>query len=326
MVSVGGNQTLGVGLVAVSTDGARVILQTTAALIGADTDEQSDVYERFGGVTKLVSVGPTGGNAAAYSAFEGASADATRVFFRTVEKLVEGDTDNAVDVYERIGGLTTLISIGPAGGSRSGAHASALGFSEAGDRVFFVTPEQLVAADGDGALDIYERSGGGTTLISGPAAGSGSADIATYSGNSADGTRVFFRTQEALVPADGDEAFDVYERAGGVTTLISTGPAGGNGGQPAFFAGAGADGSRVFFETDESLVAADTDPARDVYVSGSKPRKTPGPDPEGPGTAPPSEPPAPAPDAGPPPAASASRRRSSAPASATSSRGPASAT
>ncbi len=133
-----------------------------------------------------------------------------------------------------------------------------------------------MAADGDGALDIYERSGGGTTLISGPAAGSGSADIATYSGNSADGNQgVLPQRRRHWSPPTATKPFDVYERAGGVTTLISTGPAGGNGGQPAFFAGAGADGSRVFFETDESLVAADTDVARDVYVSDVEARRRP---------------------------------------------------
>ena len=53
--------------------------------------------------------------------------------------------------------------------------------------------------------------------------------------------------------------------SGGQTTLVSTGPAGGNGAFGAFFGGASADGTRVFFETGESLVSADTDAALDVY-------------------------------------------------------------
>ena len=59
--------------------------------------------------------------------------------------------------------------------------------------------------------------------------------------------------------ADTDTAIDVYERAGGQTTLVSTGPTGGNGGVDANFGGASADGARVFFRTAESLVSADTD-------------------------------------------------------------------
>ena len=42
--------------------------------------------------------------------------------------------------------------------------------------------------------------------------------------------------------ADTDTAIDVYERSGGQTTLVSTGPTGGNGTFHAFFAGASADG------------------------------------------------------------------------------------
>src|SRR5204862_6652931 len=48
-------------------------------------------------------------------------------------------------------------------------------------------------------------------------------------------------------------------------TLVSTGPAGGNGGAPALFGGASDDGTHVFFETYESLVSSDTDTAVDVY-------------------------------------------------------------
>ena len=62
--------------------------------------------------------------------------------------------------------------------------------------------------------------------------------------------------------ADTDTFVDVYERAGGQTTLVSTGPTGGNGTFHAGFAGASADGTRVFFETEESLVSADTDTAQ----------------------------------------------------------------
>ena len=48
---------------------------------------------------------------------------------------------------------------------------------------------------------------------------------------------------------------------------MSIGPAGGNGALAAAWAGARSDGSRVFFETSERLVAADTDSRTDVYES-----------------------------------------------------------
>ena len=66
--------------------------------------------------------------------------------------------------------------------------------------------------------------------------------------------------------ADTDTQYDLYERSGGQTTLISTGPAGGNGAFEPSFEAVSADGARVLFRTDESLISADTDTAADVYV------------------------------------------------------------
>ena len=103
--------------------------------------------------------------------------------------------------------------------------------------MFFETREPLVAGDTDASVDVYERSGGTTKLVSAGTPGNGAFD-ARFAGNSADGTRVFFETRESLAAGDTDTAFDVYERTGSTTTtLLSTGPAGGNGAIDASFAG-----------------------------------------------------------------------------------------
>ena len=58
---------------------------------------------------------------------------------------------------------------------------------------------------------------------------------------------------------------------------ISLGPSGGNGVAEAFFDATSADGSRAFFDTDEQLVAGDTDASFDLYerrggtTTGSRP-------------------------------------------------------
>ena len=80
-----------------------------------------------------------------------------------------------------------------------------------------------------------------------------------------DGTHVFFETYESLVSADTDANTDVYERYGGGTELLSAGASGGNGAFDANFRAVSPDGNRVFFRTAESLLAADTDSAPDVY-------------------------------------------------------------
>ena len=118
-----------------------------------------------------------------------------------------------------------------------------------GAHVFFSTCESLVNADTDTQFDVYERSGGQTTLIStGPAGGNGDIN-AQFSAVSADGAHVFFATPEALVDADEDTRFDVYERSGGQTTLVSTGPAGGNGAFDTTFVRVSADGTSAFLVT-----------------------------------------------------------------------------
>ena len=182
-----------------------MFFETDEALVSADADTFSDIYERAGGQTTLVSTGPNGGNGDLDPNFRGASDDGTRVFFETNGSLVSADADTSPDVYERAGGQTMLVSTGPDGGNDDfGAFHQ--GNSADGTRVFFDTEESLVGADGDETWDVYERTAGGTTLVStGPDSGN-SGDYVFHAGNSDDGTRVFIATAEPLVSTDDDTA------------------------------------------------------------------------------------------------------------------------
>src|SRR5207245_5761629 len=115
-----------------------------------------------------------------------------------------------------------------------------------------------------------------TDLISiGPNGGNAELD-AGYGGISADGQHVFFVTSESLTSDDTDGGYqDVYERFNGQTTLVSTGPTGGSGAYNAYFEGASADGSHVFFETSEQLTSSDTDNYQDVYDRSGGPTTAP---------------------------------------------------
>jgi hypothetical protein len=261
---INGNGAFDANFEGVSTDRARVFFLSNEPLVAADTDAASDIYERSAGMTKRVSTGQINGNGPFNAFFERASADGSRIFFTTTEKLVAGDTDASVDVYERSGGTTKRVSAGQINGN--GAFpASFEGTSTDGTRVFFKTDEKLVAGDTDDQFDVYERSGGSTKLVSaGQINGNGAFD-ASFEGTSTDGTRVFFQTSEKLVGGDTDGSRDVYERSGGTTKRRSAGQVNGNGVFDASFAGAAADGTRVFFVTNEPLVAADTDSSQDVY-------------------------------------------------------------
>jgi hypothetical protein len=249
-----------------SANGSTAWIHTDEVLVGTDTDVTNDVYEHSGGGISVLSTGPTGGNADTSAYFAGASQDGSRVFFDTQEPLTGGDGDAANDVYQRAGGATTLISTGPGGGNGP-VFSSFQGASSDGTRVFFQTADSLLASDIDGFQDVYERTGGTTTLVStGPVGGNGLFD-ASFKGASKDGSSVFFDTMENLVPGATGTYTDLYERSGGATTFLSTGPIGGNGDFLQFFDFASDDGSRVFFETDEPLVSTDTDTTQDVYMS-----------------------------------------------------------
>ena len=101
-------------------------------------------------------------------------------------------------------------------------------------------------------------------LVSSGASG-GAGSYTDFYTASQDNSVVIFGTTDQLVPADTDNQVDIYEREGTTTTLVSTGPNGGNGAFPASFGGASQDGGRIFFMTQEQLVASDTDSSLDVY-------------------------------------------------------------
>ena len=176
--------------------------------------------------------------------FAGTSAAGTPAFFESDEKLVAADTDGQFDVYQRSGTGTTLVSTGPSGGN--GAFDVVLPRHIHRRRAsLFRHRGEAGRGDTDNTFDIYERSGGTTTLIStGPSGGNGTND-ASFRGISDDGSRVFFETDESLLVGDTDTEQDVYERSGGSTTQVSTGPSGGNGSFFADFNAASADGSVV---------------------------------------------------------------------------------
>jgi hypothetical protein len=247
------------GFAGMSTDGQRVLFETEDRLDPTnDEDDLTDIYERVGGTTTLVSTGPDETIAdVEASLWVGHSSDATKVAFITTNSLTSNDVDAENDIYVGFSGnpdATSLVSLGT---TQSPDFSD---MSANGEHVFFESAESLVAEDTDGLTDVYRWTSGVVTLVS---VGTDSAE-ARYEGSSADGLRVFFRTTDAL-PGDPDSASDVYELSGADVTQISTGPDEISS-IPAAFAGASSDGTRVFFETEESLTSDDMDGGSfDVY-------------------------------------------------------------
>ena len=232
------------------------------------------IYSRSNATTTLLATGEFGGIAR----------DGSSLFFSTTESLSPLDVDEGkLDVYEVSGAGTKLSSTG-IGSIDAAFGARFAGASEDGEHVFFYTEEGFLTTDsspgrdGNEQVDIYERSAGTTERVTAdrPDVDNEDAPYFEFLGSSPRGERSFFWTDGRLVAADTDETFDIYERFNGVTRIASVGPMGGNGEfdvMPAgeFLSDTGpfhrkpVHGERVFFETDESLVAQDKDRSYDAY-------------------------------------------------------------
>ena len=144
-----------------SADGQRLYYRTAAALFVWRAGQGA---QQVGG-SGLADVSPEG---------SGVSADGLRLFFTTANALVGADTNKAPDAYQwsapgaagcaKASGCTGLLSDG-----KASAGATFLDASADGADAYFLTVAPLVAADADGALDLYDaRSDGGFVALPAP--------------------------------------------------------------------------------------------------------------------------------------------------------------
>jgi hypothetical protein len=246
----------------ISDDGERVFFSTSASLAPEDTDTDRDVYERTGDTAKLVSTGQFDSPGSHFADYEASSPDGNRVIFHTTERLIFEDDDAESDLYVRAFGRTELVTYAD-GEAQEHRSTAFVGASRDARTVVFDAAVPPVGGTWDS--DMYVRGADGRTVA---LPGGSSSDFYTgprFRGISTDGARVFYETYDALVPEDTDAWTDLYEFSDGFAKLLSQGPAGGNGRFAPMYKRASEDGSRVFFETAEQLVAQDTDTKTDVY-------------------------------------------------------------
>jgi hypothetical protein len=242
-------------------DDGSVWFRTRESLAPTDGDTTTDVYRRTrSGALEHVSRRPVALDTDADALYLARSGDGTHTLFETTERLLPSDTDAAYDIYDRpAGGPLVHVS-----GGSAALDAGFVDVSHDGSRILFKTKERLTATDTDAAFDAYERLANGALVhVSDTPGRPDGAFDATPEAISGDGARVLFTTKERLAATDTDTAVDVYERGPDGLRLVT----GSSGNQDAIFEDSSPDGRRVYFATDESLAAADTDAVRDVYVS-----------------------------------------------------------
>jgi len=268
---------------ALSADGNVVAFFSWAAnLVAGDTNGWADVFvrERSHGITELVSVDSSGGQANDGSYDPVLSADGQIVAFTSsATNLVASDTNARADVFvhNRTTGITERVSVDSAGTEADGS-SSMPALSADGRYVAFRSDAtNLVPGDTNALPDafLHDRVTGATERVSVDSSG-GQADGGNYApGISADGNVVAWLSDATtLVQNDGNGCFDVFvhDRSLGITERASVDSAGnegdGNCGDP--FGGPPAlssDGRFVAFTSAATnLVAGDTNLAYDVFL------------------------------------------------------------
>ena len=266
---------------AMSADGTEFVFTTRERLAGSDTDDEIDVYVRRAGLIH-VSDDPAGPDDEKPSFFQGASDGLERVFFRTAEPLADTDSDARSDIYELGPEGLSHVSDGPPGQDAE-INAGVEAVSRDGTLVYLSTRERLMASDTDDVEDLYVRRSNGILRHIGDGASDGPHD-AIFGGASADGSRVWFATEERLAASDTDARQDGYlwQEPGGLLHVSrnTTGPEGDVGAE---LVGSAADGRRLYMHTAEALAPTDTDSRTDVYeysVGGGLRQVSDGPDAE----------------------------------------------
>jgi hypothetical protein len=226
----------------------------------------------------------------------GASDDARYVYFAARGLLVPGQAavpgmhlylwhDDGTPSGE-LSYLTTL-NIGldsQVWSEQAAGRREAVQVSPTGRYVVFTASSRLTAYENAGHRELYRFDAQGGQILclscdpSGEAAtgdsglfgidaldvrgiGDPSSGAGFRSRNVLDDGKVFFESEDSLVPEDGNGKIDVYEWAKGSPALISSGTSGSD----SHFANANPSGSDVFFLTREKLVGIDVDSNVDLY-------------------------------------------------------------
>lgn len=263
-----------------SADGTRAFLQAFSSFSPQDTDGCPDLYERAGGVTRLISTGPAATsvfppNVCDLPEYGGLSDDSNHVFFSSGDHLISGD-EGAYDIYQRVGDELSIVSDYPQEPASNCVDKPKFGDASADGRsVLFSTNAQISPEDQDTTYDVYRRGpDGGFTLIS--RGTDGGSQPCGFTGDRAvalsdDGAVAIFETTASLSPQDVDHSPDLYSEEAGAVALVTTGPTDTSRDEqvpvfPAWPADVSADAKSVAFETRQPLVVEDDDSSQDVYL------------------------------------------------------------
>lgn len=257
--------------------GAIAFISGASNLVTADSNQAQDVFvhETSTGVTERVSLSTAGvqGTSACYDL--AISGDGRYVAFESsASEFVTGDTNDVSDIFvrDRQTGLTTRISVGPAGVQADGGSWGP-SLSHDGRYVAFTSfASNLVNGSVSGTLSCYvhDQLTGTTSLVSVDSYGAPAAGICEDAVISSDGRHVTFSSMAAtLVAGDNNETRDIFvhDRLLGLTIRTSIGAAGSEADGFNECPAISADGRVVVFDSRATnIVGGDDNGFADVFV------------------------------------------------------------
>ena len=278
------NAAANVSFAGANRSGSVAYMTTTQQLTDADEDSKRDLYryDVESGELTLVSGGAPSATGSVDSADASPADVGDRVYFTGSGELLPGESATGQKLFVADGGGERLVA---EGSIPTVLEERQIQLTPDGGRALFATSAQVLPSDTDSQADAYLYDAGEeklTRVSAGSIGGNGAfpvgitapsplnqhefeaGDLRPYHAIDDSGERVFFMTEESLLPEDTNAEFDVYEYAHGALGLIS----------PSYlplksdFAGASRDGRTALFATNADLVPADVDgEGRDIYAA-----------------------------------------------------------
>ncbi len=260
----------------ISDDGRYVAFMSWASnLVTSDTNNSADIFllDRNTAAIGRISVASDGTQGNCYSTSPRISANGRYVVYDSCSiNLVAGDTNNSVDIflYDRVTRQTELISRA-SDGSLGNSNSRWPSVSGDGRYVVYASDaSNLVAGDTNGTMDIFlrDRVAGTTQRVSVASDGTQGDNASRWPVISADGQSIAFVSYaDNFAAGDTNNSGDVFlhDRVSGETTRLSVSTAGLQGVGESNAPSISADGSRVVFVSNASLVPDDTR-SWDIYV------------------------------------------------------------
>jgi hypothetical protein len=248
--------------IGIAADGSEVVFTSRSELtddantgrtLGVPNDQGNDIYSYDVGTGALtdLTVGDDPADIAAGADVEkvvGTSRDASYVYFIARGNLAEGATSGERNLYVAHEGTVDFIGTNPTGSTLQGYPFYV---TPDGRHAAFMSTEGQTGYDNGGQNEVYKYTYG-SGVECGSCRPSGEPPLASASivgrALSDDGSRLFFQSDDAVIPQARSGLTNVFEYAQGDIRLLTAGD-----GVTSRLAGASASGDDVFIATFERL-------------------------------------------------------------------------